>query len=161
MPVTVEQYKQRMAEKLVKEIPNLEAFRTCWIDPANRRDLIDTLVTGGHSPTVVQRIEEMTAYDLYDVLAELGYGMAPLTRIHRADAFGYKHAVWLSSMSDTASATLKALTAQFARGGTESLENPHIFELPEVIRAGGLEALSAIGKPAEILHQTKERIFAA
>lgn len=161
LPVTVEQYKQRMAEKLVKEIPNLEAFRTCWIDPANRRDLIDTLVTGGYSPIVVQRLEEMTDYDLYDVLAELGYGLAPQTRINRADAFTYKHSTWLEAMPDTTSATLKALTGQFARGGTESLENPHIFQIPEVVRAGGLPALSAIGKPAEILHQTKERIFAA
>lgn len=161
MPVTVEQYKQRMAERLIKELPNLEAFRTCWIDPANHRELINTLVTSGHSPTVVQRLEDMTAYDLYDVLAELGYGMAPLTRINRADAFGYKHSNWLNSLPDNTATTLKALTAQFARGGTESLENPHIFELPEVVQAGGLDALSAIGKPAEILHQTKERIFAA
>jgi type I restriction enzyme, R subunit len=161
LPVTVEQYKQRMAEKLVKEIPSLETFRTCWIDPRNRRGLINTLVTGGYSPLVIQRLEEMADYDLYDVLAELGYGMAPQTRGNRADAFGYKHAGWLNSLPDTASATLKTLASQFASGGTESLENPHIFELPEVVRAGGLSALSAVGKPAEILHQTKERIFAA
>ncbi len=161
LPVTVEQYKQRMAEKLIKELPNLEEFRTCWIDPQNRRSLIDTLVTSGHSPIVIQRIEEMTDYDLYDVLAELGYGLAPQTRINRADAFTYKHSTWLNTMPDATSATLKALTAQFARGGTESLENPHIFQIPEVVRAGGLKALEAIGKPAEILHHTKERIFAA
>ena len=40
------------------------------------------------------------------------------------------------------------------------LENPQIFQTPEVVRAGGLAALQAFGKPAEILHETKERMFA-
>ncbi len=53
-------------------------------------------------------------------------------------------------------ATLKALAAQFTRGGTEALENPHIFETPEVVRAGGLHALGAVGKPADLLRETKE-----
>lgn len=32
---------------------------------------------------------------------------------------------------------------------------------PEVIRAGGLPALKVLGEPAEVLHETKERLFAA
>ena len=48
-----------------------------------------------------------------------------------------------------AAATLKALASQFARGGTEGIENPQVFETPEVTKAGGLAASEALGRPAE------------
>jgi type I restriction enzyme R subunit len=41
------------------------------------------------------------------------------------------------------------------------LENPQVFATPEVVRAGGLEALKALGKPAQILQETKGRLFSA
>ena len=103
----------------------------------------------------------MTDYDLYDVLAELGYGLAPRTRVERADAFTYKHHAWLAKLPKEAMATLEALAAQFARSGTDGLENPQVFQTPEVVRAGGLGALKALGKPAEVLQETKQRLFAA
>jgi type I restriction enzyme R subunit len=53
------------------------------------------------------------------------------------------------------------MTTQFAHAGTDGLENPHIFDLPEVRRAGGLAALKTLGRPADILHETKARMFAA
>jgi len=102
----------------------------------------------------------MTAYDLYDVLAELGYGMNPRTREQRAEAFGYKNKGWLAKLPAPAAHTLQALARQFIQTGTEALENPHVFSVPEVARAGGLASLKTLGKPAEILMETKERIFA-
>jgi len=53
------------------------------------------------------------------------------------------------------------MAAQFARTGTDGIENPHIFQTPEVVRAGGLAALKALGKPADVLRETKKRMFAA
>jgi type I restriction enzyme R subunit len=104
----------------------------------------------------------MVDYDLYDVLAELGYGLNPRTRRQRADAFIYKHEDWLYSLPKQTAATVTAIAAQFAGSGTEALENPHIFQTPDVMKAGGLAALGAAGKPAgELLRETKERMFAA
>ncbi len=40
------------------------------------------------------------------------------------------------------------------------LENPQIFQVPEVVHDGGLPAPKAFGKPADILYETKERMFA-
>lgn len=161
MPVTVEEYKERLAARLVEEAPTLENFRACWIEPSKRRELLGHLPDAGRSAILVQKLEAMDDYDLYDVLAELGYGLAPRTRTERAEAFTYKHKAWLGGLPPETAATLKALTAQFARAGTESLENPHIFDLPEVHQAGGLAALRVLGEPARILRETKERIFAA
>ena len=87
--------------------------------------------------------------------------LAPRTRAERAEAFGYKHAGWLAGLPATTRATLRALAGQFARGGTEGLENAHVFQTPEVVRAGGLAALKALGRPADVLRETKERMFAA
>jgi len=161
VPVTVEEYKQRLAARLVEAAPTLDEFRRQWIVPPVRRELLGRLPEGGRSALLIRALEDMTAYDLYDVLGELGYGLAPRTRPARADAFSYKHASWLAALPAPAAATLKALAGQFARTGTESLENPQVFQMPEVVRAGGLPALRTLGEPADVLHQTKERLFAA
>jgi type I restriction enzyme R subunit len=160
MPVTVEEYKQRLAAKLVEEAPTLEAFRARWITPQDRREMLGQLPDGGRSAFLVRALEDMTDYDLYDVLGELGYGLNPRTSAERADAFGYKHADWLKSLPPAASETLRRLAAQFGHGGTGALENPHVFEMSDVQAAGGLDALRVIGNPADVLRETKERIFA-
>jgi len=161
MPVTIEEYKQRLAEKLVAEAPTIDVFRTRWIAPPDRQQMLGELPGGGRSALVIRELEEMDAYDLFDVLAELGYGMAPRTRQERADAFTYKHEAWLTQMPAEAAAAVRAIAAQFARAGTDGLENPEVFQTPEVIRAGGLRALGLAGRPADVLRDTKERMFAA
>jgi len=70
----------------------------------------------------------MQDFDLYDVLADLGYGMLPRTRSDRADAFGYKNGTWLDSLPSPAAATVRAIASQFTRGGTDGLENPKVFD---------------------------------
>ena len=161
MPVTVEEYKQCLAAGLVREAPTLQAFRACWIAPPERSALLERLPDGGRSALLVQQLEGMGEYDLYDVLAELGYGLSPRTRGARAEAFGFKHAAWLRGLPAAARATLQALVAQFAHSGTDGLENPRIFEMPDVRQAGGLAALKALGRPADVLAETKARMFAA
>lgn len=161
MPVTIEEYKERLAEKPVEEVPTLEDFRSRWIVPPERKELLGNLPDAGRSALLIRSLEEMLDFDLYDVLAELGYGLSPKRRAERAHAFTYKHESWLASLPEKAAATLKALASQFSRTGTDGLENPQIFQTPEVVHAGGLDALKILGRPADILHKTKERIFAA
>lgn len=42
--------------------------------------MLGTMPDGGRAVMLVRDLEDMQDYDLYDVLAELGYGMAPRTR---------------------------------------------------------------------------------
>jgi type I restriction enzyme, R subunit len=161
MPVTVEEYKERLASRLIEKAPTLEAFRSRWINPPERADLLGALPDGARSALLVRSLGEMGEYDLYDVLAELGYGLAPKRRSERVDAFTYKHIAWLNGLPKATSVALQALASQFARAGTDGLENPHIFETPEVKNAGGLDSLRVMGRPADILRETKMRIFAA
>jgi type I restriction enzyme R subunit len=161
MPVTVEEYKERLTRSLIEKAPTLDAFRQRWIDPEARRELLETLPDGVRSALLVRSLTQMDAYDLYDLLAEMGYGLAPRTRLERAAAFTYKHAEWLKAMPVRSAETLRALALQFGRAGTEAFENLHIFETPEVKNSGGLDSLRMLGRPADILRETKARLFAA
>ena len=122
----------------------------------------DSLLSAGLPPTTIQLIGDMINYDLYDVLAELGYGLNPRTKRQRVDAFKYKHEEWLDMLPDKTRKTVKAIAEQFAEGGTEGLESQYILQVPAVQQAGGAAALQDAGKPpVELLRETKERMFAA
>jgi type I restriction enzyme R subunit len=160
-PVTVEDYRGMLAAQLVAESPTVEAFRENWVEPEKRRELMAHLPDGGRSATLMRALQEMADYDLFDVLAEVGYGAVPRTRESRAEAFTWKHEHWLKGLPAATAATLRALSGQFRRGGTEELENPKVFQMPEVVRAGGLTALAALGNARQALQEAKRRIFAA
>lgn len=160
--VSVEEYKRRIAEKLVEEAPTIDKFRARWIHPEERYNLIHHLVAAGVSPVQVQKIGGMIDYDLYDVLAEIAYGTIARTRQDRVFAFTYKHEDWLRSLPGEASATIKAIIEPFVIEGTDALENDKVLEMPNVKRAGGMRALAATGKtPFEVFQEAKERLFAA
>ena len=161
MLVPLKEYKARLAARLVQEVRTLEDFRERWIDPPSRQELIDVLVTSGYSPTVVRMLDDKQDYDLYDVLSQLGWDMDPRTRQDRTMAFTYKHEDWINALPGKAPAVVRAIASQFERGGTEGLENPQIFQTPEVRLAGGLAALRMGGNPRELLVETKTRMFAA
>src|SRR5437016_5203670 len=110
----------QLAARLVAEVKTLQDFRTRWIEPPSRQELFDTLVAAGYSPTLVRLVDEREAYDLYDVLAELGWGMRPRTRQDRALAFTYKHEEWLDALPAGAAKTIRAIARQFEFGGTNS-----------------------------------------
>jgi type I restriction enzyme R subunit len=160
-PITLEEYKERIATSLLSRASTLDDFRALWVAPPARRELLDSLPDAGRSAPLVRQVEQMADFDLYDVLAELGYGLDPKTRVARSDAFRYKHRAWLASLPASTCATLEALARQFARAGTEELENPGVLHTPDVAAAGGLPALRLLGSPGEILLETKERLFAA
>src|SRR5439155_20085260 len=75
--VPLEDFKRGMAAALAKEAPTLADFRARWVDPPTRRELLDTLVSAGYPPQVVRLIDDMQDYDLYDVIASVGYGLDP------------------------------------------------------------------------------------
>ncbi len=159
--VTVEEYRQMIASRLTEEIKTVDAFRKFWIDPRKRRELMEILPDDGQGIRLLRELTNRTDYDLYDILAEIGYGIAPKNRKERASALLYKHREWLNEFSAKARDTLLALARQFEKGGTEELENPHIFEAPDVLKAGGLSALKDLGKPEDIITEAKKRLFAA
>lgn len=161
VPVTLEQYKEQLAAKLVMDIPALDTFREIWIDKDRRQEMMNRLPDRGKAPYILQRLTDMADYDLYDVLADIGYGQAPKTRAGRAEAFTYKNQAWLHTMPARTAETIQAIASQFSKGGTDTLESGTIFRTAEVVRAGGMKALKDYGDPPKIFSETKKRMFAA
>ncbi len=161
MPVTVEEYRERLSQRLVEQAPDIRAFQRLWVSPAERQTLLGNLPDAGRSAAVVRELASMNAYDLYDVLTELGYGLNPRTREDRAETFGIQQREWLARMPRETAQVLQAIAGQFALAGTDGLENPAVFDTPSVVKAGGLKALRAAGNPFELLLETKKRMFAA
>jgi hypothetical protein len=121
MPVAIDDYKAGLSAKLIAECPTLEAFRTRWVSPPNREEIIEMIVGVGYSPSVLRLVENMNDYDLYDVLADLAYGLSPRTRENRTLAFRYKHSSWLAGMPAAAGEAIKAIADQFSIGGTDDI----------------------------------------
>ena len=159
--VSVEEYSQMIASRLAKEVSTIDTLRNFWIDPRKRKELIDLLPDNGKGLRLLRELLNLKDYDLYDILAEVGFGVAPKNRKERVSALQYKHKDWLERLPQKTKNTLFALSKQFERGGTEELENPYAFNAPDVIKAGGLDALKILGEPKEIINETKRRLFAA
>ena len=161
MPVEVGAYRERLAARLLAEAPTLAAFRALWANPGERRRLLAALPYGANGAQALRQIDGLSDCDLYDMLADLAYGLAPRTRVERYEAFLEVDAGWLAGLPGETAAVVRALARQFSLGGAEALESERLFETPEVARAGGVGALSKGGAPADLLRETKERIFAA
>ncbi len=159
--IPVEEYEQRLAEKLTEVAPSLDELRTRWIWPDRRRDLLERLPGDGASVRLLRCLRDQEACDLYDVLAELGYGAAARSRAERAAAFSYKHRQWLKGLPPKAEQVLYAMARQFERGGIEELETINIFDAPEVKVAGGFEAIKSLPmSPGDLIIETKTRLLA-
>ena len=102
-------------------------------------------------------VEDMGDYDLYDVLAELGYGLAPRTRHDRTLAFTYKHEDWMQRFAHLHRRHHPCYRQPVRARRHRRLENPNIFQTPEVKAAGGLAALQQVGNPSNLLTETKTR----
>ena len=62
-------------------------------------------------------------------------------------------------MDPKAAIVLKGLGHQFAQGGTDALETPALWEVPEIKLAGGLNALMrGWVQPAEVMHRGQGKV---
>ena len=159
--VTVEEYAQMIASRLIEKIKTVDELRSFWIDPEKRRELISSLPEGERGLRLLRELKDQQDYDIFDILAEIGFGVEPRRRKDRVSSFQYKHKEWLDKLSQEARDTLLAIATQFEKGGIEELENPRIFQIPDVVRKGGLDALKIIGNPQNVILETKKRLLAA
>jgi hypothetical protein len=102
---------------------------------------------------------QMTDFDLYDFFGHHGYKARALKRTERGNLYISGNAGWFGGMNAKAAIVLKGLGHQFSQGGTEALETPALWEVPEIKLAGGLSALKKIGQPVAVMHEAKGRLF--
>ncbi|HIF5970909.1 TPA: DEAD/DEAH box helicase family protein [Vibrio parahaemolyticus] len=158
-PIPVDEYRREVMQRVLSEARNLNDFRALWIETQKRRQLIDHLLGDNFSPEVIREIDEMNDFDLYDFFGHHGYHTRALTRPERGEHFINNNQTWFESMNDKAAIVLKGLGHQFAQGGTDALETPSLWEVPEIKLAGGLNTLRGLGAPVQVMHEAKTRLF--
>lgn len=158
-PIPVDEYRREVIQRVIAEAHNLDDFRALWIDTQKRRSLIDHLLGDNFSPETIREIDQMTDFDLYDFFGHHGYHARALRRPERGDLFIRTQRPWFDSMDPKAAIVIKGLGHQFAVGGTDALETPALWEVPEIKLAGGLSALRVLGKPTEVVREAKGRLF--
>ena len=158
-PIPVDEYRREVIQRVIAEAHNLDDFRALWIEAQKRRQLIDHLLGDNFSPEVIREIDQMNDFDLYDFFGHHGYHARALKRPERGALFISHNQGWFSGMDDKAAIVLKGLGHQFAQGGTDALESQNLWEVPEIKLAGGLNALRPLGKPAQVMHEAKSRLF--
>jgi type I restriction enzyme R subunit len=158
-PIPVDEYRREMIQRVVSEANNLDDFRALWIEQQKRRQLISHLLGDNFSPEVIREIDQMNDFDLYDFFGHHGYHARALKRPERGALYIHSHQAWFDGMNPKAAIVLMGLGHQFAHGGTDALETPALWEVPEIKLAGGLDALRSLGKPVHVMHEAKARLF--
>jgi type I restriction enzyme, R subunit len=158
-PIPVDDYRREVIQRVIAEAHNLDEFRALWIEAQKRRSLIDHLLGDNFSPEVIREIDRMTDFDLYDFFGHHGYHARALRRPERGNLFIQSQRPWFDSMDPKAAIVLKGLGHQFETGGTDALETPALWEVPEIKLAGGIDALRVLGSPTEVMREAKGRLF--
>ena len=158
-PIPVDEYRREVIQRVVSEAHNLDDFRALWIETPKRRQLIDHLLGDNFSPEVIREIDQMNDFDLYDFFGHHGYHARALKRPERGEHFINHNQSWFDGMDGKAAIVLKGLGHQFAQGGTDALESPSLWDVPEIKLAGGLNALRGAGVPVQVMHEAKARLF--
>ncbi len=158
-PIPVDEYRREVIARVLREAHNLDDFRALWVEAKKRRELIDHLLGENFSPETIREIDQMGDFDLYDFFGHHGYHARALKRPARGAHYVYANAGWFAGMDEKSAIVLKGLGTQFALGGTEALETPALWEVPEIRLAGGLDALRVLGSPVQVMQDAKMRLF--
>jgi type I restriction enzyme R subunit len=160
-PIPVDEYRREMIQRVLREAHDLDEFRQLWIESRKRRKLIDHLLGNNFNPELIREIDQMTGYDIYDVFAHHGYHARALKRPERNVVYLTDNQTWFESIDPKAATVLRGLGHQFEVGGTEALETPALWEVPDIRDAGGVDALRQLGTPVVVMKDAKARLFAA
>ena len=123
--------------------------------------MLGRLPDAGRSALLVQRLEDMDDYDLYDVLAELGYGLAPRTRVERAEAFAYKHAAWLQACPRRRRPRSRRWPGNLPAPARTVWKTRKSFKYPKSSAPADWTRSKLSANRLDILRETKGRMFAA
>lgn len=157
--VPLEEYRQEMVARVLREAATLHDFRSLWVETQKRQQLIEHLLSAHYSPDQVRDMLHMADCDNFDLFAHFGYREKALKRPERGALYIEKSRPWWEGMPDSTAIVLKGIGHQFALGGTEALESTELWNVPDIRHAGGLAALKSLGKPADVLREAKVRLF--
>jgi type I restriction enzyme R subunit len=159
VPIPVDEYRQEMIARVLREAATIHDFRGLWVDAQKRRALINHLLGEHYSPDTVRELVGLADCDNFDLFAHYGYREKALKRPEREKTYLTTQASWFASVDNKAAIVLRGIGRQFGAGGTEALESELLWDVPEIRRVGGLAALRPLGNPADVMREAKTRLF--
>ena len=161
VPIPLDEYRREMIDRVLREAATIHYFRGLWVEAEKRRKLINHLLGEHYSPDTVRELMDMADCDHFDLFAHFGYREKALKRVEREEAFLEQQILWFASMDDKTAIVVRGIGQQFGVGGTDALESSELWNVPEIRRVGGFDALRTLGNPAEVMREAKVRLFAA
>jgi type I restriction enzyme R subunit len=157
--IPIDVYRTEIIQRIKAEAHELNEFRELWIETQKRQSLIKHIVDANFSPDVIQEVDNMSDYDLFDFFSYFGYKAKAFTRAERGGAYLDRNKDWLDGIDKNAAIVLKAFGHQFVIDGTDALEKSTLWQVPEIKIAGGINALRKLGNPNDIIKEAKRRLF--
>ena len=157
--VPIDEYRREMIARVLREAATIHDFRGLWVETQKRRALISHLLGDQYSPDMVRELANMVECDHFDLFAHYGYREKALKRAQREAAYLDANAPWFAAVDDKAATVLRGIGHQFGVGGTEALESAEIWNVPEIRRVGGMDALRPLGRPVDVMLEAKMRLF--
>ncbi len=123
----------QMIEKLFGELPKLfkdeDELRRVWSRPDTRKALLQELADkgfGGEQLVEISRMINAENSDVFDVLAYIGFALAPMTRSERVEARKY----FIFGQYDSKLQTfLDFVLAQYVKQGVDELDQDKLANL--------------------------------
>ncbi|HIJ96885.1 MAG TPA: DEAD/DEAH box helicase family protein [Desulfuromonadales bacterium] len=159
VPIPVDEYRRDMVARVLQEAHTLNEFRQLWVETQKRRQLVKHLLESNLSPELIREIDQMNDCDMYDVFVHHGYRASAFKRSERNWLYLDNNRRWFEEANPKAATVLMELGHQFEIGGTEALETPALWDVPEIKLVGGFDALKSLGKPPLVMHEAKMRLF--
>lgn len=157
--IPVDEYRREIMQRVLSEAHNLDEFRQLWIETQKRKALINHILEANFSPEVIKEIDKMNDYDMFDFFGHLGYKARALKRTERGAHYIAENQPWFDGLDHNAATVLKAFGYQFALDGTDALETPALWQVPEIKAVGGINALKILGTPNDVIIEAKGRLF--
>jgi type I restriction enzyme R subunit len=152
-PMSAQQFMEMLFGKLPEFFKNEAQLRALWSAPDTRKKLLHGLAEKGFGReqlTEMQKIIDAEKSDLFDVLAHVGYAIAPITRATRAtdaktnidESFSGKQRVFLNFVLQ-----------HYVHVGVEELDLDKLTPLLRLKYHNSLaDAVADLGSPEEISH---------
>jgi type I restriction enzyme R subunit len=150
-PMSAYQFMEALFGKLPEFFRDEEELRALWSVPGTRRKLLEGLAEKGFGKdqlAEMQKIIDAEKSDLFDVLANVAYALAPLTREERA-----AQAMALISMhfNSKQEVFLDFVLSHYVSVGVEELDQAKLTPLLRLKYHDSIaDAVADLGKPDEI-----------
>ena len=113
-------FLNRFALAIRKATSTPELLKECWADMAKRRDFIEAMEMIGFNADKLREIQRNTGkidYDILDVMLDIAYDVAPVTRAFRAE----KAQSHIAGLSKECNSLLGVMLANYVRDGVWTL----------------------------------------